>query len=163
MDRNCSIWIFLCWNLKIVFSYLKSTPSNFSNCKVWGKNKILEFETKICFICVFWAAILKNYCHIWNQCSGVCLIEELDAKIRILKFSTKNTWFGNFKAQIWKYFCHLWNQLPRISLGATFPLGIKILEFGMKNGLFGYFLTRILKNYCHFWNKHPQVSQKMSF
>ena len=39
----------------------------------------------------FWAGILKNYCHIWNQRAGFCLITKVCAKIKLLQFGTKNT------------------------------------------------------------------------
>ena len=37
--QKCQIWIFCGWNVKIILSYLKSTPSNLSNCKISCKNK----------------------------------------------------------------------------------------------------------------------------
>ena len=37
--KNGFIWVFLDWNFKKPLSYLKSTPSNLSSCKVLSKNK----------------------------------------------------------------------------------------------------------------------------
>ena len=54
-DQKCLIWVFLGRNLKITLLYLKSAPSNLSNCKIW------------CYALFgyFWARVLKNYCLIW--------------------------------------------------------------------------------------------------
>ena len=40
-----------------------------------------------------WAGMLKNCCHICNQCPQICLIAKFRVKIRILKFGTKNALF----------------------------------------------------------------------
>ena len=48
--------------------------------QIWGQ---------YCFIWVFWAAISKNYSHIWNQSPQICLIAEFSAKIKILEFGIK--------------------------------------------------------------------------
>ena len=44
----------------------------------------------------FWAGIWKYYCHIWNQCSRICLVAKFGAKIEILKFGTKMSDLGIF-------------------------------------------------------------------
>ena len=38
-DRKCLIMVFLSSNFKKLMSYLKSAPSNLSNCKVLRRNK----------------------------------------------------------------------------------------------------------------------------
>ena len=47
---------------KKVFSYLKSAPSNLSNCK----QKCQNFGQKIALFWYFEGEIWKNCCHIWN-------------------------------------------------------------------------------------------------
>ena len=46
-DQKCMISVFLGWNLKTILSYLKSAPSNLSNCKVLHKKKCLSFGPKM--------------------------------------------------------------------------------------------------------------------
>ena len=39
-DQECPVWVFLGENFKKrLVSYLKSAPSNLSNCKIWQKSK----------------------------------------------------------------------------------------------------------------------------
>ena len=92
------------------------------------KQKILNFGTKLPCL-YFWAAILKNHCHIWNQRPRICLIAKFGGKIKILKFGTKNAWFGFFGAWIWKYYCYIWNQHPLICLIAKFHIKTKMPKF----------------------------------
>ena len=74
-DQKCFIWVFSNKNvsfgyfcgriLKMLLSYLKSAPSNLSNCKILQKKtKIPKFGTKNALYEYLWARILKNYCHI---------------------------------------------------------------------------------------------------
>ena len=46
--QKCLSWVFLGWNLKVIKSYLKSAPSNSSNCKILRKKitKISKFGIK---------------------------------------------------------------------------------------------------------------------
>ena len=46
-----------------------------------------------------WVGMLKNYCHICNQRTPICLIAKFFTKIRIHKFGTKNALFGRFGKQ----------------------------------------------------------------
>ena len=46
-DQKYMISVFLGWNLKTILSYLKSAPSNLSNCKVSHKKKCLSFGPKM--------------------------------------------------------------------------------------------------------------------
>ena len=68
--KNVWFGVFLNWNLKTILSYLKSAPSNLSNCKISRKNKNMTkiWDQK----CLIWARILKNYCHFWNQHLQIC-------------------------------------------------------------------------------------------
>ena len=54
-------WVILDKNLKKLFSYLKLTPSNLSNCKVSRKNKNSKIWNQRWPICVFWAAVLEIF------------------------------------------------------------------------------------------------------
>ena len=51
---------FLGWNLKIILSYLKSAPSNLSNCKISRKNKMLKFGTKNVYLRIFGLEFLNT-------------------------------------------------------------------------------------------------------
>ena len=151
--KRCFIWIFSGWNSKKSLSYLKLTPSN----KFGAKIKILKFSTKNAWCGYFWARILKNYCHIWNQHPRICLIAKFHEKMKMPKFGTKNALFGYFWTGIWKEHCHIWNKRPWICLVAKFGAKLKILKFGIKNTWFGSFWTGIWKQYCHISNQHPRI------
>ena len=62
----------------------------------------------------FWAAVLKNYCYIWNQHSRNCQNAKFCTKIKILKFGSKNALFWNFWIVVFKSYCHSWNDYSRI-------------------------------------------------
>ena len=47
----------------------------------------------------FWAIVLKNYYHIWNQYPWICLIGKFCGKTEKPKFGTKNALFGYFWAR----------------------------------------------------------------
>ena len=38
---------------------------------------------------MFWAAILKNHCHVWNQRPRICLIAKFGSKTKNFKFGPK--------------------------------------------------------------------------
>ena len=44
----------------------------------------------------FWARILKNYCHIWNQHLQIIEIAKYFEETKLPKFGTKNAYLGNF-------------------------------------------------------------------
>ena len=91
-----------------LFSYMKSITSNFLKCQVSHKTKNLKFGTKNTLSGHFWDAVLKGYCHIWNQHSRVCQ----NAKFN--KFGTKNVLFAYFSAGTWKNYYHIGSLHPRI-------------------------------------------------
>ena len=154
-------------------SYLKSAPSNLSICKIWQKTKMPKFGTKNALFGYFWARILKNYCHIWNQHLRISVIAKFCEETKMPKFGTKNDLLGIFDQEcvIWvflgknvlKDYCHIWNQHPQICLFAKFHEKEKISKSGTKNTLFWYFWARILKNYRHIWNQHSQICRKCVF
>ena len=45
----------------------------------------------------FWAAVLKNYCYIWNQHSRNCQNAKFCTKIKILKFGIKMPYLSIFE------------------------------------------------------------------
>ena len=161
----------------MILSYLKSAPSNFSNCKISRKNKNVWIWDHKCLIWVFltknplfrdfWSRFLKNYCHIWNQSSQIRLFPKFYGKTTMPKFGTKNAWFGYFGSGIGKQYFHIWNQHPRICLVAKFCGKIKILKFGTKMPYVSIFDQKYLiwvilgynvkKYYCYIWNQHPQI------
>ena len=124
--------VFLGWNLKKLLPYLKSTPSNLSDCKFREKTKMSQFGTKNASLGYFWAGIWKKYCHIWNQHPRLCLIAKFYKKTKIPKFGTKNALFGYFWTRILKNYCHIGNQLLRICLLAKFCEETKMPNLGLK-------------------------------
>ena len=108
--KNTFFWIFLDWNSKKSLSYLKSTHSNLSKCKVWCKTKIPKFGTKNVSFGYFWTGSWKWYCYIWNQHPRIFLIANFREKMKMPKFGTKNVLFGYFWAIILTNYCHIWNQ-----------------------------------------------------
>ena len=55
-----------------------------------------KFGTKSAFFGCFWARILKNYCHIWNQHLRNSVIAKFSEETKMPKFRTKNAIFANF-------------------------------------------------------------------
>ena len=134
---------------KKLLSYLKSAPSNLSNCKmsqnVWDQK------------CLIWVLILKNYFHIWNQHLRVCLIAKICEEIKVPKFEKKHAFFWNFWAKILKNCCQIWNQHLWICLIPIYREIVKMPKFGNKCALFRYFWAKILKPYCHIWYQHLRI------
>ena len=126
-------------NFEKLLSYLKSAPLNLSNCKGASQNKSSLIWDRKCLIWMFWGAILKNYCHIWNQCPRVCFTAKFNPKIKILKFRTKNVLFGYFWAGTLKNNYYIWNQRLQICLNANFRRKIRILKCWTENILFECF------------------------
>ena len=110
-NLKCLIWVFLSSNFEKQLSYLKSAPSNLSNCKILWKNKNSSNRDQKCLIWVFWQKMPymsifglefeKKY-HIWNQRPWICLVSKFGATLKIRKFEIKNARFGYFWAGIWK-------------------------------------------------------------
>ena len=65
-------------NVRAILSYLKSAPSNLSNCKILRK-KTKKVRAKT------W----QVYCHTWNQDPRTCLIAKYREIIKMPKFGTK--------------------------------------------------------------------------
>ena len=66
------------------------------------KQKCQNLGLKMPYLGIFWAGILENYCHIWNQYLRICLIAKLCGESKMLKLRTKKVLFGYFGAEIWK-------------------------------------------------------------
>ena len=61
------------------------------NTKLWDqKSLIWVFLIQNALFGYFWAGILKNYCHILNQQSRICLIAKFCEETKMTKFRTKN-------------------------------------------------------------------------
>ena len=58
-NKKGFVWVFSGWNLKKPLSYLKSTLSNLSTCKILQKKKqkMPKFGTKNALLGYFWAGI----------------------------------------------------------------------------------------------------------
>ena len=61
LDQQCLILVFLGWNLKTILPYLKSAPSNLSDCKNFTKKqKCLNLGPKMCNSGIFGPEFKKN-------------------------------------------------------------------------------------------------------
>ena len=77
--------------------------------KVWTKSALFEY---------FWARILENYCHIWNQHLRISVIAKLLEETKMPKFGTKNAFLEYF-----------WPKMPDLGiLGMEFESNIVIFE-----------------------------------
>ena len=111
--------------------------------------KMPKFGTKSSLFGYFWARILKNYCHIWNQDLRTSVTASFCEETKRAKFGTKSTllgyfwpkipYFCNFGQGFLKNYCHVWNQHPEIILFAKFQGKTKMPNFVTKNAWFGYF------------------------
>ena len=52
------------------------------------------------YFAIFRLELRKNYCNIWNQHPGICLIANIREKLKILKFEHKNALLGYFLVPI---------------------------------------------------------------
>ena len=132
--------------MKIILLYLKSEASNLSNCKIsWNKENAKIWDQKSLIWDFFTIIFLKNYCHIWNQHTWICLIAKFHKKTKMSKFGTEKALFVYFLAEIWKRYFHIWNQQSWICLIAKFCEIKKMPKFGTKYPLVRNFWARILK------------------
>ena len=154
-------------------SYLKSAPSNLSNCKISRKNKMLNFGPKMPYLGIFWARIftkllwdlksvpfsLSNFKIFWTSKN----VKIRDQKCHFGVFLTKNALFGYFWLRILKKLLWDLKSAPLTLPNCKISWNNKMPKFGTKSALFGYLPARILKNYCHIWNQHPGISVIASF
>ena len=103
-------WLFLDRNLKNLWSYLESTPSNFSCCKVSCKNRNCLYFAQKCFIWVFEISIVKFVnCKVslkkHNNSNNKNLVS--------LNLVTKS-FSGYFRLKFKRTYRHISNQHPRI-------------------------------------------------
>ena len=89
MHWDCLAGVFLGWNLEKIIDTFKIITFEFFKMVSFMQNKKIKFG-------------LKNYYHIWNQCSRICQNARFCVKIEILQFGTKNSLFGYFWAAILK-------------------------------------------------------------
>ena len=105
---------YLCiFGLKFVNNIFIFASSNLSNRKVlWNNKKCLNLGMKMSTFftknAYFWAKILKNYCHIWNQNPRIGQTAKFREKMKMHKFGNKNTLCRYFWARILK------NNLPHL-------------------------------------------------
>ena len=159
--KNIKILIFSNRTFNELLSYLKSTPSNYPNNKLWRKNENSQIWDQKCLTWVFLGRTFKNYCHIWNQHHRVFLKAKFRAKMKILKnLESKMPNLGVLSSSFENYF-HIWNQDPGVCTNAKFLTKIKIFKFGTKN--VWYFWIGIWKCYCHIWNQRPQILKTWVF
>ena len=137
-------------NLLKQFSYFKLASPNITRYKVSCKKARLEKKKKKKRY--FWAAILKNYCHIWNQHFPTFQNEEFHSKQKTLKLRSKMPYLGVFKLGFEETVVIFHARTLEFFKMQSF-LQSRILKFGTSIALFGYFYPRIWKNQCHIWNK----------
>ena len=77
-------------------SYLKSTPSNLSNFKVWWRIKNSYICNNDALIGCFWQQFWKTIVTFENSALNLS-IAKFGTKTKILKFGTKSAWFANLK------------------------------------------------------------------
>ena len=126
-----------------------------------------KFGNKCALNRYFWAGILKDDCHLWNQHLRISVIANFFKEIEMHKFRTKNALFayfwpkmpylGIFGQELYKKYCQIWNQHPQICLFAKFHEKRKMPKFGAKNVWFMYFWAGIWKQYCHIGSQHPGI------
>ena len=99
-------------NLKMILSYLKSTPSNLSNYKNFVKKwKYLNLWSEMVYLSAFGLNIFLKFIIV---IFGISTLKYVENGFLIL---TLNFCIGPlFGARIWKWYCHIWNQHPRICL-----------------------------------------------
>ena len=102
-------------------------------------------DTKISLSGSFWAGILKNYYHIWNEHPQVCLIAKFHSKMKILKFRTTNTLLACFAQQLWKTFVTFKISPLEFVLLQSLVQIKKPFNLGPKIPGFGFFLSSYLK------------------
>ena len=99
---------------RILKNYLKSEPSNLSNCKILRKNKNASIWDQKCLIWVFfdWSLqiILQNLKSVLSNLTNC----KISWNMKMTKFGTKNALFGYFSTGFWKNYCDNWNQHPQI-------------------------------------------------
>ena len=78
-----------------------------------------KLKTKLALFGYFWAIILQNYCHVWNQHPQICLFAKFCEKGKMTKFGIKRALFGYFWARILKNYCHIWNEHTQICIFAN--------------------------------------------
>ena len=125
-------------------SYLKSAPSNLSNCKLLlkknGNAKICDQKFLILEILGYNFKKLLSYLKsVTNPVRKFC------EKTKLHKFGTKNALFGYFCTGVLKSYCHIWDEHPQICLTAKFFEKTKMPKFGTINALVEYFWAKILR------------------
>ena len=122
--------------------------------------KMSKFGTKSASFGYFWARILKNYCHIWNQHLRISVIAKFCEEMKMPKFGTKYAFFWYFwprmpywgisRQEFRKFYCHVWNHHLQICLFAKFHGKTKCLNLEPKMPDFGSFGLE-------FENQHPRI------
>ena len=105
---------------------------------------ILKFWTKN--FGTFWAVILKNYCHIRNQHSGICQNAKFLVKQKKNKFGTKTCVNWVVLSFYFENLCRISKQHSRIYRISKFHSKIKIIKSWTKIALLGYFMLWFWKS-----------------
>ena len=106
--QKCLIWVFLGSNFKELLSYLKSAPSNLSNCNISWKNENAEIWYRKYLIWVFLGLNFeKLLSYLKSAPSNLSNCKTSQKKIKTPKFGTKSDLFGYFWVRILKHYCHI--------------------------------------------------------
>ena len=150
LTKNAFFFPFLGGIMKNIWPYLKSAPSNLSNCKIWRKNKFRKFQkknalfgyfsTKMSYLRIFVTKLSKYYCHIWNQHREICLFARIHEKTKIPKLETENTLFVHFWGRIVKKLSLYLNSAPQnLYIWTISWKKTKMSKFETQNEWFGKF------------------------
>ena len=117
-----------------------------------------NFGTKSALFCYFWARILKNYCHIWNQHLRISLIAKFCEETKMFKIGTKSALFWVFLGKNFKKTIVIFEMTTlKFVYLQNFTEKQKCQNLGPKVSDFGIFSAGVWKQYCHIWNQHPRI------
>ena len=100
--------------------YLKSTPSNSSNCvaeekQPWISIKQTHYKADTSIRRMVWRHLSKA-----DTFLQIFQTVKFHAKRNRFKFRSKNASLNFSQSEIWKTFCHIWNQILRICQNANY-------------------------------------------
>ena len=125
LGQKCPILVFSGWNLKIILPYLKSVPSNLSNCWVLCKKQKLNLEPEIPYLGVLSNNLKKILSYLKSEPSN---------------WSCCKVWSKNKSPWIWGQKCLIW-----VFFGLEFENNIVTLETSTLEFVENEFLTHTVK------------------
>ena len=108
--KNAFFFPFLGGIMKNIWPYLKSAPSNLSNCKIWRKNKFRKFQKKMLYLGIFQRKCLICV-YLWQNFQNTIVIFEISTvKFVCLQEFTKTQKYLNWRPKI-PYLCIFGEEL----------------------------------------------------